>query len=209
MAALTRRGPGRPPAAKSTETRARIVRAAREVFAELGYDGATFQEIAVRADITRPAINHYFPSKLTLYRHVVEQTNAAVIGPAIEAARTETTFPGRMNAFVRTAIRAQTRDPSVAAFLVTSVMEAQRHPQLNKADNSTLSWAREFTTWVLDDAVAAGELPGGINRDVTSEMLISMLLGLAVYGGFVGTHAQLVAVSDQFLGMVAGGFHTD
>jgi len=33
------------------------VRAAREVFSELGYDAATFQAIAIRADLTRPAIN--------------------------------------------------------------------------------------------------------------------------------------------------------
>lgn len=208
MASLTRRGPGRPPAAKSAETRGRILRAAREVFSELGYDGATFQEIAVRADLTRPAINHYFPSKLTLYRHVVEQTNEAVIGPAIEAARDQATFEGRMNAFVRTAVQAQNRDPSVAAFLVTSVMEAQRHPQLNKDGNSALEWARDFATWVLGDAVATGELPGGINLEVTSEMLVSMLLGLALYAGFVGDQAQLIAVSDQFLGMIAGAFHT-
>ena len=57
------RGPGRPPAAKAAETRERILRAAREVFSELGYDAATFQAIAIRADLTRPAINHYFASK--------------------------------------------------------------------------------------------------------------------------------------------------
>ena len=46
------RGPGRPPAAKAAETRERILRAAREVFSELGYDAATFQAIAIRADLT-------------------------------------------------------------------------------------------------------------------------------------------------------------
>lgn len=209
MAALTRRGPGRPPAAKSAETRGRILRAAREVFSELGYDGATFQEIAARADITRPAINHYFPSKQSLYRHVVEQTNEAVIGPAIAAAREQTSFEGRMSAFVRSVIGAESSEPSVAAFLVTSLMEAQRHPQLNKDGNSGLEWARDFMSEVVRDAVAAGELPVGINLGVTSEMLVSMLLGLAVYSGFVGTHEQLVDVGEQFLGMLAGAFHTD
>ena len=48
------RGPGRPPAAKAAETRKRILRAAREVFSERGYDAATFQAIAIRADLTRP-----------------------------------------------------------------------------------------------------------------------------------------------------------
>ena len=42
------------------------MQAARLVFAECGYDGATFQAIAVRADLTRPAINHYFSTKRLL-----------------------------------------------------------------------------------------------------------------------------------------------
>ena len=68
-----------PPAAKAAETRERIVQAAREVFSELGYDAATFQAIAIRADLTRPAINHYFASKRVLWSEVVEQTNALVV----------------------------------------------------------------------------------------------------------------------------------
>src|ERR1700759_455288 len=81
---IATRGPGRPPAAKAAETRERIVRAAREVFSELGYDAATFQEIAVRADLTRPAINHYFKSKRVLYQVVVERTNELVVQHSVQ-----------------------------------------------------------------------------------------------------------------------------
>ena len=70
MVDVARRGPGRPPAAKSVNTRGRILQAAREVFGEVGYDAATFQEVAVRADLTRPAVNHHFRSKRDLYRQV-------------------------------------------------------------------------------------------------------------------------------------------
>jgi AcrR family transcriptional regulator len=62
------RRPGRPPAAKADDTRKRILHAARQVFSERGYEGATFQAIALHADLTRPAINHYFSSKRALYR---------------------------------------------------------------------------------------------------------------------------------------------
>ena len=45
----------------------------------MGYEAATFQEIATRADLTRPAINHYYPSKQALYRQVVAETNDAPV----------------------------------------------------------------------------------------------------------------------------------
>ena len=94
------RGPGRPPAAKAAETRERIVRAAREVFSELGYDAATFQAIAIRADLTRPAINHYFASKRVLYAEVVEKTNEMVVAAGMAKAEVETSLLKRLRALV-------------------------------------------------------------------------------------------------------------
>ncbi len=64
------------------------------MFSERGYDGATFQAIAARADLTRPAINHYFSSKRVLYREVLDETNEFVIGAGIRQAERETTAGG-------------------------------------------------------------------------------------------------------------------
>jgi len=55
----------------------------------MGYEAATFQEIAARADLTRPAINHYYPSKEALYRHVVAETNGSVIAAGLKEAEAE------------------------------------------------------------------------------------------------------------------------
>ena len=108
------------------------MRAAREVFSELGYDAATFQAIAVRADFTSPAINHYFASKRVLYREVVERTNEMVVAAGMARAQGETSLLGRLSAFFATAMQADSEDRSAAAFLVTSVLEAQRHPELTQ-----------------------------------------------------------------------------
>src|ERR1700760_2156277 len=129
------RRPGRPPAAKADETRKRIVGAAREIFSERGYDGATFQAIAVRADLTRPAINHYFPSKRVLYREVVDQTNELVVSAGIEEAKQASTLVGRMAQFTAVAMRVSAENPSIPAFLVTAVLESQRHPDLSKTND--------------------------------------------------------------------------
>ena len=106
------------------------MRAAREVFSELGYDAATFQAIAIRADLTRPAINHYFASKRILYREVVQQTNAMVVAAGLARAQAETSLLGRLSAFFAAAMQADSQDRSAAAFLVTAVLESQRHPEL-------------------------------------------------------------------------------
>lgn len=194
---IASRGPGRPPAAKAAETRERILQAAREVFSELGYDAATFQAIAVRSDLTRPAINHYFSNKRVLYREVVEHTNSVVVQAGMERARSETTLLRRLSAFFSIAVQADTKDRSVAAFLVTSVLEAQRHPELSQDEHDSLIASRTFVRWAVDQAVEAGELTTDTDVDTLVEMLVAVMWGMGFYAGYVGTHDQLEAVIAQ------------
>jgi AcrR family transcriptional regulator len=192
---VARRGPGRPPAAKSADTRDRLIHAAREVFSELGYDAATFQAIALRADLTRPAINHYFSSKRALYREVLDRTNHLVITPAIQRAQRETGLIGRLSSLMASLVQANADHPSAGTFLVASLLESQRHPELRLVENDSLLNSRGFLTWAISDAVEHGELTA--NADISSlvEMLTAVMWGIGFYGGFVGSHRELEAVA--------------
>jgi AcrR family transcriptional regulator len=191
------RGPGRPPAAKAAETRERILRAAREVFSELGYDAATFQAIAIRADLTRPAINHYFASKRLLYREVVEQTNAMVVAAGMAKAQGQTSLLGRLSAFFSAAMQADSEDRSAAAFLVTSVLEGQRHPELRSDDHDSMRNSRAFVSWAVNDAIEKGELTTDTDIPQLVEMLVAVMWGMGFYAGYVGSHKELEAIVDK------------
>jgi len=172
--------------------------AAREVFSELGYDAATFQAIAIRADLTRPAINHYFASKRVLYREVVEQTNAMVISAGMARAQGATTLLGRLSAFFAAAMDADSEDRSAAAFLVTSVLESQRHPDLTADEHDALKNSRAFVSWAVNDAIERGEL--STDTDIASivEMLVAVMWGMGFYAGYVGGHDELEGIVDKF-----------
>lgn len=197
MPHIASRGPGRPPAAKAAETRERILQAAREVFSELGYDAATFQAIALRSDLTRPAINHYFQSKRLLYREVVEHTNAVVVRAGFEKARSEPTLLKRLSAFFTVAMQADTKDRSVAAFLVTSVLEAQRHPELGQDEYDPLANSRAFVKWAVTDAIERGELTTDTDVSTLVEMLVAVMWGMGFYAGYVGSPDEMTAVVAQ------------
>jgi AcrR family transcriptional regulator len=191
------RGPGRPPAAKAAETRERILRAAREVFSELGYDAATFQAIAIRADLTRPAINHYFASKRLLYREVVQQTNAMVVNSGMARAQGQTTLLGRLSAFFAAAMQADSEDRSAAAFLVTSVLEGQRHPELRSDEHDSMRNSRAFVSWAVNEAIEKGELTTDTDLPQLVEMLIAVMWGMGFYAGYVGSHKELESIVDK------------
>lgn len=174
------------------------------MFGELGYDAATFQEIAVRAELTRPAINHHFPSKRELYRQVVAQTNGALIEAGIREARRRQGFAERLRAFIDCAAQACDGDRAAAAFLLTSVLDSQRHPELSETDHDVLASTREFVDWALRDAKSAGELRPDLDPRAAGDTVLAMLLGVGFYAGFVGGGQGPADIATEFLRLLRG-----
>lgn len=89
--------PGSDPAkadGRRTDTRRRIHEAALEVFAEVGYERGTLQQIADRLGITRPALYYHYRSKediLTAIHAELAQSVDAVIDWASAQPRTRAT----------------------------------------------------------------------------------------------------------------------
>jgi AcrR family transcriptional regulator len=48
-----------------------LIEAAREMFVELGYHGASLRQIAIRANTTKAMLYHHFPSKAELFKESV------------------------------------------------------------------------------------------------------------------------------------------
>jgi AcrR family transcriptional regulator len=65
MVAQSGRKPGRRPG--PNETREAILTAARELFAEKGYDGASIRAIARRADVNPALVHHFFGTKESVF----------------------------------------------------------------------------------------------------------------------------------------------
>jgi len=165
------------------------------VFSERGYDGATFQAIAARADLTRPAINHYFSSKRALYREVLDDTNKFVIGAGIKQAEQETTLAAQLTAFIGEATRANAENPAGSAFLISGVLESQRHPDLAGTENDSVRIAREFLVRVVNGAIERGEIVTDIDTSALVEMQLVLVCGVGLYAGYIESPEQLLALT--------------
>jgi AcrR family transcriptional regulator len=190
---------GRPPASDSAVTRERILQAARKVFAESGYESATFQAIAMEIGLTRPAINNYFASKSVLYGEVVHRAGKT-IRDAITHASDAPTLAGQLTAFLRLTIHGDDADPALAAFLVQSAMEAQHLPQFGD-ESPVATQIERFVRDAVDSAVRRGEVDTTV-----AEALCDALMGV-VWGSAFQVSRGIAADgprADRMLGEFQG-----
>jgi len=67
-----------------TEKRAAILQAARLVFQRSGYDGASMNDIAIEAAVSKPTLYVYFDSKEKLFDALIDTMNASVPETVLE-----------------------------------------------------------------------------------------------------------------------------
>ncbi|MDQ0599943.1 AcrR family transcriptional regulator [Streptomyces canus] len=72
MTGVTSRKRGRPPGTESSDTRDRILTAAREEFSERGYEKTSVRGIAKAAGVDSALVHHYFGTKEQVFEAAVE-----------------------------------------------------------------------------------------------------------------------------------------
>jgi AcrR family transcriptional regulator len=87
MSISTERDGGRRAATKAANRRA-ILDAARAVFSEMGFGGATVRDVIRRTDLASGTFYNYFPDKEALFRAILEQS-AETVRARVRAARRE------------------------------------------------------------------------------------------------------------------------
>ena len=195
---------GRPSGAVAAATHERLVKIAREVFSQCGYDGTTFAEVARRAGLSRAALHYHFADKRALYHDVIKSTYTGVVAPAIDRAAQETGLARQLSVFIEAAGGAIAQERSVAAFLCTSVAECQRRPELRDPNHCPVTVIRRFLTWAVNDAVDRGELSFTTRVEPLVDTLATMLAGIGFFAAFVGTPRQIRAMATEIQQFLTG-----
>ena len=153
-------------------TRARILDAALDLFADLSFDGATMRAIAVRADVSQPSVSYHFRTKDELWRAAVDrlfvQLDATLLGR----------IEGLRGVDELTMAKLVVRD-----FITFSAAHPQLHriiTQESKGEGQRIDWLvdehirplYEMTTRLFQRLVERGAMP-----DVPAPFLYYILTG--------------------------------
>lgn len=140
-----------------TATRDRLLEAALEVFARLGYHGATVDDIVAASDSSKGAFYHYFPSKqgifLELLRRLSDMVEAGIEGAIAQ----ERGALAKVEAALTVVLEAVSSQRSLARILL--IEAAALGPEF---EESRLAIHRRFAALIqrhLDRAVGEGAIP--------------------------------------------------
>lgn len=156
--------------------RTEILTAAIDLFAELGFDGASINAIAARAGASKANVFHHFGSKEALYLETLRAACSA-FEPGLEAlADADRGFGERLRRFVHEDVVQLFSDPDRSRLILREVLE------------SSPSRGRELATEVFDEHFArvvelfrSGQQSGVFRSDVPPALAASMTIACNVF----------------------------
>ena len=167
-------------------TRAALVAAARDLFAERGFAGTATEEIVQRANVTRGALYHHFTGKDDLFRAVFESIEAEIAERVLLSAGATTDAVEQLTA-------------GLDAFLEMCLEPAVQRIVLLEGP-TVLGWE----TWhEIDTRYAFGlvltalqvAIDAGVIKSQPVEPLAHLVLGAVIQAGMVVARAQDPAAS--------------
>lgn len=190
-------------------TAAALLEAARDLFANRGYDGASIRAITDRAGANLGAVNYHFGSKEALYDRVIETFLAPLRERVVEAAATDAPPLDRIEAILRTDFEHCVQEPAMPRLILQQIASGRLPPPPARA------WIRQ-ALGILGDLIQTGQADGTIRAGDPRFMALSAIAPILFVHLLRGPLHDAIgldlddrrareALLDQLLASVRGG----
>lgn len=190
------------PAKRSTHRRAgEITDAAAQVFAELGYHGATTQKIADRLQIRQASLYYYFPSKEVALERVCLQGVAGFF----ETARAIASGPGGPAERLAGLMRAHI-SPILDRGNYVRVFLTQRQFLPNTSRRRVGKWSRgleQIFEKVIREGIRSGDFRGDLDPRLSTLAILGMSNAVASWYG--KENASIERIGGEFAALILEG----
>ncbi|HEX7426068.1 MAG TPA: ScbR family autoregulator-binding transcription factor [Mycobacterium sp.] len=174
--------------ARSEATRKRIINAAVDLFAEVGYQATGLGDIIERAEMTKGALYYHFDSKEALATAIIE-----------EGANTALTAFRSISEPSSPALENMIHGVFVVADLMTTDKMVRTGSQLLRAFGefnaaTALTHGHQLSEMVAQarQAIAEGDLRDGLNPDAVGELIVGAVLGAEFISNAASSGADLI-----------------
>lgn len=166
---------------RAEETRARILEAAAECFAQQGYEAASVADICERAGVSKGAFYHHFPSKQDLFMALLsdwlEALDAGLRRAQAEAADVPSALRDMAGMVGFVLMSAGERLPMFLEFWT----HAARDPDIWAATIAPYRRYREFFADLVRAGIAEGSLRP-VEAETAAQIIVSLAVGTILQG---------------------------
>jgi AcrR family transcriptional regulator len=162
----------------STPTRQRLLVAAAELIAEVGWGRVTTRAVAARAGLPHGTVSYHFHGKQSLLVEAVLHAFAQSVPPAQFE---EPTSLSELVDFVATQITTGARDSVLTRLMLEAMREAERDQELRKRLSEMLHQSRNGMIAVIRAEQERGELPQEPSAEALATLLASVGDGLLLH----------------------------
>jgi TetR/AcrR family transcriptional repressor of nem operon len=173
-----------PVTAKGAATRAFLLQAAAEVFAERGYTETTMSELISRSGLTKGAFYFHFSSKEQLALAVIDEKQRQWVDSVQAAIEDEPQAIDQLRQVAYALVRLHRDDPS--AFSVSRLTrDLARVPDVNDLVRSHMRAWVGMLAGMITQAQADGDLPRTVEAGDLAALLVAATDGLKDLGGLI------------------------
>ena len=172
--------------------KAAIMRAAVEVIAEDGFEGASTRDMAARAGVSVAALYHHFPSKLGLLQEFLDEAYAVTLA-RIERRLDGVRDPvGRLESVVGTLVWTHLHDEFAQR---ASIVALREYTRLGAPERAAVEVQRKTLLDVVDGILREGVATGDFHTDEpreTARAIVSLTTT-----SLVGVYAEIGRPLDE------------
>jgi AcrR family transcriptional regulator len=168
---------------KRRANRARILRAAREVFARRGYHDAKIEDIGAEAGLSVGAVYYNFENKEDLFLALLDDWRAELIRDvegALGSADGAATDPAQLREDIRRAVEMLNPSREWRLLLFEFVSYAARNPDFRARFVEGRRRFKSALTDLLEQRMAAARLPPGLPAEHLAVIMMALVNGLSV-----------------------------
>ncbi|MCR8849271.1 TetR/AcrR family transcriptional regulator [Rossellomorea sp. SC111] len=190
------------------QRRSNLLKAAREVFSEHGYENTTMKHVMERAGVSRGGLYQYFENKEDLFEALIEDELMEAVEGSIQEMRKQqgSYWDVLLMSFLGKSKQAtngmDALAPSKLEYFITGRNDERRKEHARKR----FLQAYQMTVNIIEEGVKAGEFSPRFEPEVIAKAIISHIDGMAMDHAILDSETiQLKEQTEWLMGYVRWG----
>jgi len=159
------------------ETKAKLIAAAVQVFAERGYEGARVTDIARQAGLSSGAIYAHYTSKAELLVDAIRAHGPDELHRLLDSGDVRMPLPDLL---LQLAGSLEHRDRTQGSLLLEALAASRRDPELAAMFSSTVTGREDLIATLVRYGHRAGDVDEDVDPDAVSRFCLMVVLGSMV-----------------------------